>query len=86
MSFIVKGFEYFVPINSDSIDVEAELAKLTADLDYARRFLDSVMKKLSNARFVESAPEKVVALEHAKKADAEKKIEALEQQIAALKK
>lgn len=86
MSFIVKGFEYFVPINSDSIDVESELAKLTADLDYARRFLESVMKKLSNARFVESAPEKVVALEHAKKADAEKKIAALEQQIAALKK
>lgn len=83
VSFIVKGFEYFVPV-SGAIDTEAEAAKLKAELDYARGFLAGVMKKLSNSRFVESAPEKVVALEYTKKADAEKKIEALEKQLAAL--
>ncbi len=83
VSFIVKGFEYFVPV-SGAIDTEAEAAKLKAELDYTRGFLAGVMKKLSNSRFVESAPEKVVALEYTKKADAEKKIEALEKQLAAL--
>ncbi len=85
VSFIVKGYEYFIPV-AGAIDTDAEIAKLTADLEYARGFLANVMKKLSNERFVASAPEKVVALEHAKRADALKKIEALEQQIANLKK
>ena len=85
VSFIVKGCEYFIPV-AGAIDTDAEIAKLTADLEYARGFLATVMKKLSNERFVASAPERVVALEHAKRADALKKIEALEQQIVNLKK
>ena len=43
------------------------------------------MKKLSNEKFVNGAPEKVVAVERQKKADAEKKIEALKEQIDNLK-
>ncbi len=81
--FIVKTTEYFVPV-STAIDVEAELARLNKDLEYAKGFLGSVMKKLSNERFVQSAPEAVVALERAKQADAEGKIKALQEQIAAL--
>ncbi|MBQ5737133.1 MAG: class I tRNA ligase family protein, partial [Alistipes sp.] len=83
-AFIVKTTQYFVPMEG-KIDVEAELKKLNDDLTYYEGFLASVMKKLSNERFVSSAPEKVVANERAKQADAEAKIAALKEQIAALK-
>ncbi len=83
-AFIVKTTQYFVPLG-DSIDREAETKRLTADLEYLEGFLASVMKKLSNERFVNSAPEKVVANERAKKADAEAKIAAIREQLAALK-
>ena len=84
-AFLVKTTRYFVPMEG-RIDVEAELKKLQHDLEYYEGFLATVMKKLSNERFVQSAPEKVVANERAKQADAEAKIAALREQLAALKK
>ena len=83
-AFIVKTTQYFV-LMGDKIDIEAETKKLTDELDYLEGFLASVMKKLSNERFVNSAPEKVVANERAKKADAEAKILAIKERLAALK-
>ncbi len=83
-AFIVKTTQYFVPM-SGKIDVEAERKKLTDDLTYYEGFLASVLKKLSNERFVQSAPEKVVANERAKQADAEAKIAALKEQLEVLK-
>ena len=83
-SFLVKSTTFFVPMGG-TIDVEEELKKLQAELDYTKGFLNSVMKKLSNERFVSSAPEAVVAVERAKQADAEAKIKVLEEQIAGLK-
>ena len=83
-AFIVKTTQYFVPMG-DKVDVEAELAKLNEELAYQQGFLNSVMKKLSNERFVQGAPEKVVQTEYAKKNDAEAKIAALRERIAALK-
>ncbi len=83
-AFIVKTTQYFIPLEGN-IDKEAELKKLAADLEYLEGFLSSVMKKLSNERFVSSAPEKVVANERAKQADAEAKIAAIKAQIDALK-
>ena len=82
-AFIVKTTQYFVPM-AGKIDVEAEIGKLTESLAYYEGFLASVMKKLSNERFVASAPEKVVANERAKQADAEAKITAIREQLAAL--
>jgi len=82
--FMVKSAEYFVPM-SENVDVEAELAKLEEELKYTKGFLNSVNKKLSNARFVDNAPAKVVEMERKKAADAEQKIGVLEEQIAALK-
>ncbi len=83
LSFIVKTTQYFVPAG-DGIDVEAELKKLSEELDYFEGFLASVMKKLSNERFVQHAPQKVVETEHAKKRDAESKIAAIKERMAAL--
>ena len=84
-SFRVHATEYAIPM-SNAIDVEAELKKLEAELKYAQGFLKTVMGKLGNERFVQNAPEAVVAMARKKKADAEEKIKSLEESIAALKK
>ena len=83
-AFIVKTTQYFVPMG-DNIDKEAEIAKLEKDLAYQQGFLATVMKKLSNERFVSSAPAQVVENEQNKKRDAEAKIAAIEAQLSALK-
>lgn len=85
LSFIIGSTEFFVPIPS-SIDVDAEIAKLTKELEYTKGFLVSVEKKLNNEKFVASAPEKVVAMERKKQEDALKKIAVIESQINNLKK
>ncbi len=84
ISFMIGTTECFVPM-SQNVDVEAERKKLEEELKYAEGFLASVMKKLGNEKFVNGAPEKVVAVERQKKADAEQKIAALKAQIANLK-
>ncbi len=83
-SFIENNIEYLIPV-AQNINVEEELKKLQADLDYMEKFLKSVMGKLSNERFVNNAPEAVVNVERKKKADAEEKIKILKEQIANLK-
>jgi len=83
VSFVVKSTEFFVPL-SGVVDVEAELLKLNEELNYTRGFLASVEKKLSNERFVSSAPEQVVNIERKKQSDAFSKITVLEAQIASL--
>ncbi len=84
MSFFVGATEYIIPLEN-SVNVEEELKKLEADLKYYTGFLATVEKKLGNERFVNSAPEKVVALERKKQADATDKIEAISRAIKALK-
>ena len=84
-SFLVGTTEYAVPLGNN-IDVEEEIKKLEAELKYMEGFLASIMKKLSNERFVSNAPEAVVAGERKKQADAESKIKTLQESIAALKK
>ncbi len=83
LSFRVKSNEYFIP-GGETIDLVAEIQKLKDELNYTRGFLQSVQKKLANARFVANAPEKVVALEKKKAADAKAKIETLEKSLSNL--
>ena len=83
LSFRVKSNEYFVPI-SGAIDVEAELVKLKEELKYTEGFLTSVQKKLANERFVNNAPEQVIAGERKKEADALAKIETLKASLNSL--
>lgn len=84
-SFMVGTTKYAVPLGG-LIDVEAELAKAEAELKHLEGFLNGVMKKLSNERFVNNAPAQVVELERKKQADAESKIATLKETIASLKK
>ena len=84
-TFMVDTDEFAVPLGS-LIDVNAEIEKMEAQLQHLEGFLAGVMKKLSNERFVQNAPEAVVAMERKKQSDAEEKIAALKQSIAALKK
>ncbi|MFK5971903.1 MAG: valine--tRNA ligase [Flavobacteriaceae bacterium] len=83
LTFRVKSNEYFIPI-SGVIDLEAEIKKIQEELDYARGFLLSVQRKLSNERFVNNAPEQVIDLERKKQADTEAKIATLEKSLVSL--
>ena len=84
-AFMVGTTEYAVPLGN-LINVEEELKKLEADLKYQEGFLQSVLKKLANEKFVSKAPANVIEMERKKQADAETKIAALKESIAALKK
>ena len=84
LTFRVKSNEYFIPMEG-AIDVEAEIKKLSEELNYTEGFLKSVQKKLSNERFVSGAPEQVIANERKKEADALAKIETLKSSLASLK-
>ena len=82
-AFMVGTTEYAVPLGNN-INVEEELKKLEADLKYQEGFLQSVLKKLSNEKFVNNAPAKVIEMERKKQADAEAKIATLKESIVAL--
>ena len=83
-SFRVKSTNYYLLLDK-APDTTEELKKLEKELKYSRGFLNSVMKKLSNEKFINNAPEMVVKKERAKKADAQAKIKMLEARIASLK-
>ena len=83
-AFMVGTYEFAVPLGN-MIDVEAEIAKMEAQLQHLEGFLAGVKKKLSNERFVQNAPEAVVALERKKQSDSEEKIASLKESIAALR-
>ncbi|MCJ1805485.1 valine--tRNA ligase [Flavobacterium covae] len=84
LSYRVKSNEYFIPIG-EGIDIEAEIKKLTEELNYIKGFLKSVQGKLSNEKFVSGAPEQVIANERKKETDALAKIATIEQSLAGLK-
>ena len=84
VTFMVKTHEMFVPLTG-MVNAEEEIAKLEAAIAYQEKFLESVRKKLSNEKFVNSAPEKVVAMERKKEADSLAKIEAAKASLKALK-
>ena len=83
-TFMVGTVEYAVPLGS-MIDVAAEIEKMEAQLKHLEGFLIGVEKKLSNERFVQNAPEAVVAMERKKQRDSQEKIAALRESIASLK-
>ena len=84
LSYRVKSNEYFIPITGN-IDVEAEITKLTEELNYINGFLKSVQVKLSNEKFVANAKPEIIENERKKEADALAKIATIEQSIAGLK-
>lgn len=83
-AFMIGTDEFAIPLG-DMIDVEAEIAKMEAQLKHLEGFLAGIMKKLSNEKFVANAPEAVVALERKKQSDSEEKIAALRESIATLR-
>ena len=83
-TFIESNVQYSVPLTG-LVDAAEEIKKLEADLKYAEGFLQGVLKKLSNERFVNNAPQQVVDIERKKQADAEEKIRIIKEQLAKLK-
>lgn len=81
MSYMVATTEYAVPLGNN-INIQEEIAKMQAELEYLRGFLSSVNKKLGNERFVANAKPEVVAMERKKQSDAKDKIKSLEENIS----
>ena len=81
ISFRVKSNNYYVPVNNN-INIDEEIIKLKTELSYTEGFLNSVRKKLSNTRFVENAPEKVIQIEKDKEQDALSKIKAIKDSLS----
>jgi valyl-tRNA synthetase len=81
--FVIKSTEFFIPLDG-KIDADKERENILKELEYQRGFLASVEKKLSNEKFVSSAPAKVIEIERKKKEDAEAKIKAFEETLKSL--
>ena len=79
-TFLVGTTQYALYLG-DVVDLEAEKEAAKAELEHLRKFLKSIQGKLSNERFVNNAPEAVVALERKKEADTLTKIAALEAKL-----
>ena len=81
-----------VAIESDKFYIESEKEintvelkeNLLKDLEYQKGFLASVMKKLSNEKFISNAKPEVLATEQKKRDDAETRIKTIEESLVNL--
>ncbi len=85
VSFRIHTSEFFIPLG-EGVDHEEEIRKMEEELKYTEGFLATVLKKLSNEKFVANAPEAVIKHERKKEADARARIATLQESIAHLKK
>ncbi len=84
ISFLVGTTEYAIPLEN-RIDTEEEVKKLETEIKYYEGFLATVLKKLSNEKFVANAKPEVVAVERKKQSDAEAKLKSLNENLNNLK-
>jgi valyl-tRNA synthetase len=85
VSFRIHTSEFFIPFD-EGVDHEEEIRKMEEELKYTEGFLATVLKKLSNEKFVANAPEAVIKHERKKEADARARIATLQESIAHLRK
>jgi valyl-tRNA synthetase len=84
VSFVSGTDTFYVPVG-EFLDIEAEVEKIEKDLDYAKGFLRSVEKKLSNERFVANAPDDVVEKERVKQRDGAERVKKIQAALDALR-
>jgi len=82
-SFMIGTLEFYVPLEG-KVDTVKEKEEIQKEIEYNQGFLNSVLKKLSNEKFVSGAPAQVIELERKKKADAEMKINSLQERLNSL--
>jgi valyl-tRNA synthetase len=90
---LVEEYKFFIDLGTIYKAMEGALVRqqeqqrkqeLLKDLAHQKSFLESVLKKLSNERFVQNAKPEVLALEQKKQADAEARIKTIEESLTAL--
>ncbi|WP_153799593.1 valine--tRNA ligase [Foetidibacter luteolus] len=79
----VEKDKFFI-VTGKQVDTDALKEELLKDLEYQKKFLESVQKKLGNERFVQNAKPEAVAYERKKQADAEARIKTIEESLATL--
>lgn len=80
---VLTGLEIYVSL-ADLIDIDKEKERLEKELSKLQQELDRVNKKLSNEKFVGSAPEAVVAKEKEKQAMYQEQYDTVKERIEAL--
>jgi valyl-tRNA synthetase len=79
----VETDKFYIEVER-ALDTHAMRTELEKDLQYQQNFLQSVMKKLSNEKFVQNAKPEVIAFERKKQADAEARIQVIEEGLSGL--
>ncbi|HOR40808.1 MAG TPA: valine--tRNA ligase, partial [Paludibacteraceae bacterium] len=80
VAFLVGTTEYAIVLGN-LINIEDEIKKIETEIRYLEGFLQSVVNKLSNERFVANAKPEVVDAERKKQLDAESKISTLREAL-----
>lgn len=84
MSAVITGAEIYLPL-AGLINIDEEIIRLEKEMAKWESEVKRVQGKLSNERFVSSAPEAVVQVEREKEKDYLEKREAVAERIASLK-
>ncbi|MDR2918916.1 MAG: valine--tRNA ligase [Tannerella sp.] len=84
VSCLIRTTEYAIPLGNN-INIAEEIKKTEDEIRYLEGFLQSVMKKLSNEKFVSNAKPEIVENERKKQADTESKIKTLQESLVQLK-
>ncbi len=84
LSFLSGTAKYYAKMEKE-FDVQAEIAKIEDEIKYLKGFMMGIEKKLGNERFVNNAPEAVVAKERKKLEDSMTRIKILEENLAKYK-
>ena len=79
-SFLSDNEKYFLEFEVE-IDIEAEKERISGELEYAKGFVSSVERKLSNEKFVNGAPGAVVDKEKQKLEDGKERVRILEENL-----
>ena len=83
MSGIVTGAEVYIPM-AELVDLKEEQARMEKEIAKLEKEVQRSEKKLSNEKFVNNAPEAVVAEERAKAVEWKQKLEAAQARLASL--
>ncbi len=83
LTTFVGDVEIYLPL-ADLIDLDAEKARITKEIDNLESYLESLNKKLGNDNFVKNAPDEVIDAERTKLGEATTKLEKLKIQLQQL--
>jgi len=81
ISLVVQTDKLYIEAATATIDTKVQKEQMEKDIIYFKGFIESVDKKLKNEKFVQNARPDVIENERKKRADAEAKVQTLEESL-----